>query len=140
MSASSLDMPAGRGPIAQRPPSARSKVANGKQLVGGIDGRSAGARRFKDLCTDLAADLGGDLGEAQRLEIRTVAGIVVHAEQLTAAMINGQKVDTEQLIRLANTANRMLNALRSKRQPRKRVSPRAELDAYLSRRSGELAE
>ena len=37
----------------------RSRVSNGKKLLPLTDGRSATARRFKDLVEDIAADLGG---------------------------------------------------------------------------------
>ena len=37
----------------------RSRVGNGAKLLPLTDGRSATARRFKDLVFDIAADLGG---------------------------------------------------------------------------------
>jgi hypothetical protein len=55
-------------------PSTRSKLSNGKILPLN-DGRSATARRFKDLVEDIASDLGGKahLSEGQRQLIRRAA-------------------------------------------------------------------
>jgi hypothetical protein len=53
----------------------RSRVGNGAKLLPLTDGRSATARRFKDLVEDIAADLGGKalLSEGQRQLIRRAA-------------------------------------------------------------------
>ncbi len=45
--------------IPSRKAMGRSKLSNGKKLLPLTDGRSATARRFKDLVGDIAADLGG---------------------------------------------------------------------------------
>jgi hypothetical protein len=94
---------------------ARSAVSNGKVLVEGVDGRSTGARRLRDLIADLTADIGGEMGEAERLQIRTVAGLIVHAEFLTADMLNGKPTDSEELTRVSNAAARLLEALKRAR-------------------------
>jgi hypothetical protein len=54
--------------VASRSPTLRSKLSNGSKLLPMTDGRSATARRFKDLVEDIAADLGGKamLSEGQR--------------------------------------------------------------------------
>jgi hypothetical protein len=36
----------------------RSRVTNGSQLLAGVDGRTAAARRYRDLCMALADDMG----------------------------------------------------------------------------------
>jgi hypothetical protein len=129
-------MPADSRATVARKRSARSKISNGKVLVGGIDGRSAGARRLHDIIADLEADLGGDLGEAERLQVRTAAGLVLHSERLTADMLNGKPVDSEQVTRTANSAARLLGALRAKRKPKAGPS----LADYLaSKRAAEVA-
>lgn len=55
-------------PVASRSPTLRSRLSNGSKLLPMTDGRSATARRFKDLVEDIAADLGGkeNLSEGQR--------------------------------------------------------------------------
>ena len=60
--------------IVQRSLTLRSRVTNGRKLVAAVDGRSAEARRYRDLVMSLADDLGGALAvtEAQRALIRQV--------------------------------------------------------------------
>ena len=123
--------------IAPRAATSRSRVSNGKVLVDGIDGRCAGARRLHDIIADLTDDLGGDLGQAETLQVRTVASLVLHAERLTADMINGQPVDSEELTRVSNSAARLLAALR--RRPRSK-GKRLSLDEHLAaKRIAEVA-
>jgi hypothetical protein len=130
-------MPVDTAAIAPRPAATRSKVANGSALIAGIDGRSAGARRLRDVIGDLTADLGGDLGEAERLQVRTVAGLIVHAERLMADMLNGKPVDSEALTRASNSAARLLTALRAKRTPRGSAMP--SLAVYLASKAAEVS-
>ena len=46
---------------------ARSRLTNGKDLLPNIDGRSLIARRYRDICSAIAADQGGidQLSEAR---------------------------------------------------------------------------
>jgi hypothetical protein len=71
--------------IGQKSPN-RSKAANGR-LLPMTDGRSATARRFKDLVEDIAADLGGKdlLSEGQRKLIRRAAMLSAECEEALAA-------------------------------------------------------
>jgi hypothetical protein len=64
-------------------PSNRSKVANGR-LLPLADGRSATARRFRDLYGDIANDLGGidHLSEGQRQLIRRAAMLSAECERM----------------------------------------------------------
>ncbi len=116
---------------------ARSRTSNGKVLVEGVDGRGASARRFRDLIADLSRDLGGDLGQAETLQVRTVASLIVHAERLTADMLNGKPVESEELTRVSNSAARLLTSLRAKRAARKPPAP--DLAAYLRNKAGAAA-
>jgi hypothetical protein len=56
------------------------------------DGRSATARRFKDLVEDIAADLGGKdhLSEAQRQLIRRAAMLSAESERMEALAARGE--------------------------------------------------
>jgi hypothetical protein len=53
----------------------RSKLSNGRKLLPLTDGRSATARRFRDLYEDICSDLGGaaHLSEGQRQLVRRAA-------------------------------------------------------------------
>jgi hypothetical protein len=84
----SVDIPK----LARRKPEARSRVGNGKTLLPMVDGRSATARRFKDLVEDIAADLGGNdhLSEGQRQLIRRAAMLSAESERMEALAARGE--------------------------------------------------
>jgi hypothetical protein len=99
----------------------RSCVTNGKRLLAGIDGRSAEARRYKDVAMSLADDLGGAAGltESQRALVKQAASLTVQSETMAAAMIRGEAIDVEQQTRVANSLSRTVHRLgRTKAKPR----------------------
>ena len=65
-------------PKAIAKPEARSRVSNGKDLfLDGVDGRSAIARRYRDILAQLTSDIGGDPSEAQHIIIRRATQLAV---------------------------------------------------------------
>jgi hypothetical protein len=116
----------------------RSRVTNGSKLVAAVDGRSASARRYKDVAFSLADDLGGASGltEAQRALIRQIAAMTVQSERLQGAVLRGELVDVEQLTRLSNALSRMLHRLGLKKPRARPASPLAE---HFSRPPGSAA-
>jgi hypothetical protein len=108
---------------AERPTTLRSRVTNGSKMVANVDGRTAEARRYKDLALSLTDDLGdaSALTEAQRALVRQAAAMIVQSEKLQGAVLRGEVVDCEQLTRLANAATRILTRLGLKKP-----SPRRE--------------
>jgi hypothetical protein len=105
--------PTDRQGLLERPSRQRSRITNGSKLVAAVDGRSAEARRYKDVALNLADDLGGAAGltEAQRAIVRQVAAMTVQSEKLQGAVLRGEPVDVEQLTRLSNALSRMLHRL-----------------------------
>ncbi len=87
--------PATSAPIRTVKPTARSRISNGRALLPGIDGRSALARRFRDIAGQVATDLGGAerLSEVKLQLIRRFAGAAALAEALEGRLANGQQVD-----------------------------------------------
>jgi len=116
----------------KRPPHARSAVSNGTRLPGGVSASSAEGRRFVDIMGDLTAQMGGALGPAEQLQVRTIAGLMLHVEQLQGAMLRGEAVDSEQITRASNSAARMLSALRRKVPAKPKLTGRAALDAHMA--------
>jgi hypothetical protein len=110
---------------AERPSTIRSRVTNGSKMVHGLDGRTASARRFRDLQIAYAGDLGGpeNLGEAQRALIAQTATLQVQAERVQAAVLRGEQIDAEQLTRLANSVARNLVRLGLKGNNRRDTTP-----------------
>jgi hypothetical protein len=99
--------------IAERPSRLRSRITNGSKMVAGLDGRSAEARRYRDLVISYADDLGGSdkLTEAQRTLIAQAVTLQVQSERVQASVLRGELVDVEQLTRMANAAMRILTRL-----------------------------
>jgi hypothetical protein len=126
--ASSFSTNSDRHALGERPSRQRSRITNGSKLVAAVDGRSAEARRYKDVAFSLADDLGGAAGltEAQRALVRQVAAMTVQSEKLQGAVLRGEEVDIEQLTRLSNALSRMLHRLGLKRAKRIPSSPLAD--------------
>ncbi len=106
--------------VVSRPPTTRSAISNGSRILEGIDGRSTGARRFKDLIESFSRDMGGieRLSEAEQTLVRQAASLTMRAEQLQSAIVRGEAIDPDELIRLSNTARRCLKAVQRREQPR----------------------
>jgi hypothetical protein len=79
----------------------------GNRLQKVRDGRTAWARRHRELAAGFAADLGSNLSAIDRSLVDHAATIALEAEQMKAAQLNDQAVDIEQLVRLTNSLTRL---------------------------------
>lgn len=118
---------------------ARSAIANGSRLLTDLDHRSAPARRYRDLISAIASDLGGydSLSEAQIQLVRSAAGLVVLRERLDLKALHDEKVDTSEYCRISNSLRRVLSTIGLKRVSRD-VTP--DLRTYLRTRGGQTIE
>jgi hypothetical protein len=100
-------------PLSEFPSRTRSAVTNHKDVLPGLDGRSASARRFRDLVNAFVADMGGlDRCSEIRLGlVRRLAATTVQAEMLEARMVNGEAIDIATLCTLASTTVRISQRL-----------------------------
>ena len=114
-------------------PCQRSRVANRPATLPGLDGRSAEARRFREMVTALTDQLGGALGEAETLQVRAAASLQLHAEDLSARSLRGEAIDSEQLTRAANGAIRAMAALKGRKGSRP-APPPSPADLIAARR------
>ena len=91
-----------------------------KRLVEGVDNRSVGAVRFRRLVRGLAQELGGmaALPEADQVAIRQAASLAMRAEQLQAAIVRGDDVNPDELIRLTGASRRALETVRKRAKPK----------------------
>lgn len=85
-------------------------------------------RRFNDLVIQFARDLGGVdlLTAAERELLRQAAAMSLRAEQLQAAVVQGEQVDGDELIRLSGEARRILTTLRKRAPEQQRYVPLRE--------------
>jgi hypothetical protein len=111
-----------------RPPRARAALTNGSLLPAGVDGRSATARRFRDLLAQLSREVGN--GEAlsvrEQALIRQAAAIMVRIEALQASIVSGDPVDDDAIVRLSNVAHRLLSAVASAHKQQATKPPSVE--------------
>ncbi len=92
-----------------RTPRDHVAVAKRSKPIAGADGRSAPARRLRDIEAEFAAPFAGvaALEPATRLRVQSAAALTLRLEQVRADMANGAAgVTDEDLIRLTNAVAR----------------------------------
>jgi hypothetical protein len=99
-----------RKPIAARLDINRSRVSNNSLLLVGIDGRSAAARRYRDLVVAFEREF-KCATESERTLIRNAALMTVKLEEMAAATIRGEHVDIGDMTRTIGSQRRILNTL-----------------------------
>lgn len=107
--------------VASLPRQQRSAVTNGSTLymaTAPVDGRSAEARRFRDVLEAIVSDLGGSalLSEGQRQLARRCAMLSVQCERLEAAAVAGEPFDADLYGTLTDRLGRAFGRLGLKRQ------------------------
>jgi hypothetical protein len=119
----------------QRARTVRSAVTNRKRLFVEGGGRSAWARRYRDLLELHADDLGGAglLSEAQHSLIRRVATLEIELERLEGRLSEGNDVDLDVYARTASHLRRILETLGIERAKRD-VTP--DIRTYLEQEGG----
>jgi hypothetical protein len=114
-SAGSEPKAAGNRPVDRRK-HGRSRITNGVWLRG--DGRSANARRVRDLAEAFMAALPAGVNDLTRAQVKKVAELVALAEATRAAALTaGTQTDLTALIRIEGEARRTLRALGLKTEP-----------------------
>jgi hypothetical protein len=103
----------------------RSKISNGTRLLQNVDGRSAYARRFRDLVVAFEAEVGGTgtLTELERGLVRQAAALSLKTEQMQEAIVRGETVNSDTLIRLSGEARRLLSSLRKRHHGSRAPAP-----------------
>jgi len=98
----------GSGPRYEAKPT-RSSITNHTNLLPGIDGRSAGARRYRDLVLEILADQGGveHCASARLQLIRRFAAASVIAESLEASLVEGKPIDIAEHAQLCSSLVRI---------------------------------
>jgi hypothetical protein len=106
--------------LAPRKPEARSRVTNHADLLPGIDGRSALARRYRDIAGAIVSDMGGidRCSEARLQLVRRFAAAAVLAEAMEARLANGESIDLGEHAHLSSTLVRIAQRIGIGRAPR----------------------
>jgi hypothetical protein len=86
----------------------RSQITNGSRLLGNVDGRSAAARRFRDVVRSLEAEF-EVITAGDRALIRSAAQLILEAEMLQSARARGEDVDSDIVVKLTGALRRVLS-------------------------------
>jgi hypothetical protein len=119
---------------------ARNRITNHHDLLPGVNGNSATARRFRDLVNAFIADAGGtdNCSEIKIGLLRRLAAATVQSEMIEARMVNGEAVDIGTLCTLASTCMRLSARVGIERTPRDVTTP--SLETYLAPTELEVAD
>jgi hypothetical protein len=87
----------------------RSRITNGSAVLPFVDGRSALARRYRDIAAAVLVDQGGDevCSESRKQLIRRFAAAACMAEQLEARLVDGERIDIAEHALLCSTMVRV---------------------------------
>ena len=98
----------------------RSRQTNHRALLPGLDGRSAGARRFRDLVGQISTDLGGidTLAESKLQLCKRFAAACVLSEEMESRLARGIEIDISEHAQLCSTLVRIANHIGIDRVPR----------------------
>jgi hypothetical protein len=107
-------------------------VTNGTSLLQGIDGRSASARRFRDLIRGYEAEF-NITSKSDKAMIRTAAMLTLKGEEMQAAVVRGERADGDDIVRIAGSVRRVLSNLKRRvdaNAPTAQPSLHARLASY----------
>jgi hypothetical protein len=116
----------------------RAAISNGHDLLPDIDGRSAIARRYRDITSAILIDQGGEdrCSESRKQLIRRFAAAACLAEQAEARLANGEKINIQEHALLCSTLTRLAAKIGINRIPKNVTT----LDDYLGSLSGDETE
>ena len=91
----------------------RSRITNGKDLLAGIDQRSAAFRRYRDLYEAIVGDQGGldQCSESRKQLVRRFASVSVICEQAEAKLVAGEPINVSEHALLCSTLTRLVSRL-----------------------------
>jgi len=124
---------------AVKKPTARSRISNGRELLPDIDGRSAVARRYRDIVSAILVDQGGEelCSESRQQLVRRFAAAAVIAEQMEARLARGEQINISEHALLCSTLVRVAQRIGINRRA-KTVTPM--LADYIDTKVEEAAE
>jgi hypothetical protein len=105
-------------PFTPRSPNQQSRLSRRVDLLLEGDARLPLPRLFRDICREIANDLGGadQLSTIQRGLIKRYAGMSVLAERIESDICQGKSVDIKEAALISSTVARLASRLGIKRQ------------------------
>jgi len=119
------------GEIESNKAKGKSRVTNGLTLLLTGDGRTAGARRFRDLFNAFAAELGDAAKVPSNNQLlRRIAQVSIELEALEAKRAQGDAIDPLGFCTLVNSQRRLLRDLEAAKA--RSAKPPQTLAEYLA--------
>lgn len=84
-----------------------------------FDARTRSSRRYRALIEELSAEVGGQLSPIDRALIAQAVGLALRAEQIREAIVAGEAVNDDEVIRMAGEVRRIVETLQAKSGKRK---------------------
>lgn len=100
-----------------------AQISERSGWIAGLDGRTAAARRVKEVADGFARALGGVLDPMKRDAVQRAAELQVTAETLRTRSLRGEAVSPGDLIKAENLADRARRSLRIGDAPARTVRP-----------------
>jgi hypothetical protein len=101
------------------------------------DGRTISAKRFAAIIEAFSKEIGGPLTESESGLVRQAAALALRCEQLQTAIVRGEVIDDDLLVRISGTAKRLLGAISVKSDGKKPAA--TSLADHFARKAAELA-
>lgn len=112
-----------RRPVVGAKSKQRTRIANGTDLLPGVDGRSPMVRRRRELLAQFIADMGGDPSEAKITIAKRATALIVWCESAESKAVNGEELDIATFTTAANTLRRYLADIGLERHARNITPP-----------------
>jgi hypothetical protein len=103
-----IHMPITSAQMTRPKPQGATRIGTQGTILVGVDMRTHGGRRFKELCADLVDHLGDDPTAPQVALIRRAAALAVWCEQAESDQAQGGDFDVASYTTCANTLRRLL--------------------------------
>ena len=104
--------------ISRPKPQGATRIGTQGTILAGVDMRTHGGRRFKELCADLVDHLGDDPTAPQIAITRRAAALAVWCEQAEADQAQGEELDVAAYTTATNTLRRLMADLGLERKAR----------------------
>jgi hypothetical protein len=118
----------------------RSAVTNGKRTLIGVKGSSKFGRRYRDLVDEFSAEVGGVLSQTDLAMVKQAAALAIQGEVMQAAIINGEPINADDLIRLSSEVRRILDAIAEKAGERKSAAAVPTIHDHAAKRAADRAK
>ena len=86
----------------------RSRTGTGATVLDGLDMRTGGGRRYKEIFTELALHVGGNPNAAEEAIVRRAAALCVWCEKQEVELARGSDFDVGAFTTAANTLRRLV--------------------------------